>query len=175
MFTERRSIRRYKSMEIEEQTLQRILEAARWAPSWANTQCCELVVIKDGTIKSKLSEILSKKNPATLAVQNVPVVVAVCGKLNTSGFYNGNPITKLGDWFMYDLGLVTQNICMAAHREGLGTVIVGAFDHDRAREILEVPASHEVVALLPLGYPDHRPPAPKRKAMEEFVHWDTFS
>ena len=64
--------------------------------------------------------------------------------------------------------------CITAHQQGLGTVIVGAFDHDKTREILGVPSTHEVVALLPIGYPDHEPPAPKRKSMEEFVHWDSF-
>ncbi len=174
MFTQRRSIRRYKNDPVDDAKLEKVLEAARWAPSWANTQCTELVVIKDTTIKKQLSEILSKKNPATLAVENAPIVLAVCGKLGTSGFYSGKALTKFGDWYLYDLGLSTQNICMAAHEQGLGTVIVGAFDHDKARDILRVPASHEVVALLPLGYPDHEPPAPKRKSLEEFVHNDTF-
>lgn len=174
MFTERRTIRRYKPDQVEEEKLNSVLEAARWAPSWANTQCCELIVIRDGAVKKQLAEVLSKKNPASLAVEKAPLVIAVCGKLKKSGFYNDKAITKLGDWFMYDLGLVTQNLCMAAHNEGLGTVIVGAFDHDSAGKILEVPATHEVVALVPLGYPDQVPPAPKRKAMEEFVHWDRF-
>lgn len=174
MYSQRRSIRRYKQDEIDDATLGKVLEAARWAPSWANTQCTELVVIKESAIKKQLAEILSRKNPATLAVEKAPVVLAVCGKLGTAGFYNGQALTKFGDWYLYDLGIATQNICLAAHERGLGTVIVGAFDHDRAREILKVPETHEVVALLPVGYPDHDPPAPKRKAMEEFVHNDTF-
>jgi len=174
MFTERRSIRRYKEMEIEKEKLDKVLEAARWAPSWANTQCCELVVIRDEKIKEQLSEILSKKNPASLAVKNAPVVITVCALLEKSGFYNGKAVTKFGDWFMYDLGLATQNICLAAHKEGLGTVIVGLFDHDRAREILNVPPDREVVAIVPLGYPDHEPSPPKRKSMGELVRWDSY-
>ena len=117
---------------------------------------------------------MSRKNPATLAVENAPLVIAVCGKLGVSGFYSGKALTKFEDWFLYDLGLVTENICMAAHQQGLGTVIVGAFDHDKTREILNVPSTHEVVALLPIGYPDHEPPAPKRKSREDFVHWDPY-
>lgn len=174
MFTERRSIRRYKEMEVEKEKLDKVLEAARWAPSWANTQCCELVVTTDANIKEQLSEILSKKNPASLAVKNAPVVITVCAVLGKSGYYNGKAVTKFGDWYMYDLGLVTENICMAAHSEGLGTVIVGLFDHDRAREILKVPADREVVAIVPLGYPDHEPSPPKRKSMGELVRWDSY-
>ncbi len=141
MFTERRSVRRYKDKAIEDGKLNTVLNAARWAPSWGNTQCCELIVIKEGVIKKQLSEIISKKNPATLAVKNAPVVIVVCAALKKAGFYNDSPKTKFGDWFMYDLGLATQNICMAAHGEGLGTVIVGSFDHDRTKEMLEVPTA----------------------------------
>ena len=174
MFSDRRSIRRFTTAAVEDDKLSIIFEAARWAPSWANSQCCEMVVVKDGEIKKQLSEILSKKNPATLAVANAPVVLVVCGVLEKSGFYNGKALTKFGDWFMYDLGLVTQNICLAAHQQGLGTVIVGAFDHDKTKEILNVPQGREVVAILPLGYPDHEPPAPKRKSLEELVRYDRY-
>lgn len=174
MFSERRSIRRYAATEIEDEKLEKVLEAARWAPSWANSQCCEIIVVKDSTLKKQLAAILSRRNPATLAVEHAPAVFAVCGALGKAGFYNGKALTKFADWFMYDLGLATQNICLAAHEQGLGTVIVGAFDHDRAKEILDVPSTHEVVALLPLGYPDHQPPAPKRKSLERLVHHDKF-
>jgi len=174
MFAERRSIRRFKKTEVEDAKLEKILEAARWAPSWANTQCCELVVVKNDAIKKQLSEVLSPKNPATLAVENAPVVIVVCGANGKAGFYNGKALTKFEDWLMYDLGIYTENICLSAHQQGLGTVIVGAFDHDKAADILKVPQSHEVVAILPLGYPDHSPSPPKRKAMEDFIHHDQF-
>ncbi len=174
MFKQRRSIRRFEKKEIEENKLTEVLEAARWAPSWANSQCCELIVVKNDANKKQLSEIVSHKNPATLAIANAPVVIAVCAGLKKAGFYNDKPVTRFGDWFMYDLGLATQNICMAAHEQGLGTVIVGSFDHDKAKELLNVPDSHDVVVLVPLGYPDHEPKAPKRKSMADFVHNETF-
>lgn len=174
MYSDRRSIRRYTEQKIEKDKLEKVLEAARWAPSWANSQCCELIVVEEGLTKKELSSILSPKNPATIAVEKAPFVIAICGALHKAGFYSGKPLTKFGDWYMYDLGLVTQNMCLAAHEQGLGTVIVGAFDHDKAKEILAVPASHEVVAILPLGYPDHSPSAPKRKSLEEMVHYGKF-
>ncbi len=174
MFTTRRSIRRYKDIPVEKDKLNAVLEAARWAPSWGNSQCCELVVIQDREKKEALTQILSKKNPATLAMIKAPVVLAVVGGLKKAGYYNGEAKTKFGDWLLYDLGIVTQNICLSAHEQGLGTVIIGSFDHDKARELIGVPKTHEVVAMLPLGYADHEPPAPKRKPMEDFVHYDTF-
>lgn len=57
---------------------------------------------------------------------------------------------------------------------GLGTVIVGNFDHNKAKEGLEVPRGYELVALIPLGYPAENPAAPKRREITEFIHYDKY-
>jgi nitroreductase len=172
---ERRSIRKYEDKAVPANVLNEILEAIRWAPSWANTQCWEVVVVADPDQKARLQDTLPPKgNPARTAIVQAPVLLALCGKLNTSGFYKEMVTTKFGDWFMFDLGIATQNLCLAACNRGLGTVIVGLFDHDRAKEILKVPAGLEVVVLIPLGYPAKPSSPPKRKDLAEFVHADTF-
>jgi len=172
--TRRRSIRRYTRDEVPAQALDDILAAVRWAPSWANTQCWEMIVVSDQQVKEKLQAVLSSKNPAGPAMVNVPLVLAVCGKSRTSGFYKSEPVTKYGDWKLYDLGLATQNILLAAASHGLGTVVVGAFDHDEAGRILGLPEDVEVVTLIPLGYPDHEPGPPKRRPLEDFVRQNQF-
>ena len=172
---ERRSVRKYEEKDIPEDILNQVLEAVRWAPSWANTQCWEIVVIKDMSVKEKLQESFPPKgNPATKAIVAAPVLLALCGKLNSSGYYKDMVTTKFGDWFMFDLGIATQTICLAAHNLGLGTVITGLFDHDKAREVLKVPEGYELVSLIPMGYPAKRSSAPKRKEIGEFIHYDRF-
>ena len=171
---ERRSIRRFQEKDIPEEVLAVVLEAARWAPSWANTQPWEIVVVKDQSIKERIQQVVSPRNPSSLAILNAPVLLVICGKLKRSGYYKDTYPTKFGDWFMYDLGLATQNLCLAAHDSGLGTVIVGLFDHDRVGEIIKLPAEQEVVVLVPLGYPDQQPSPPKRKEKSDFIHYDTF-
>ncbi|RLB28103.1 MAG: nitroreductase [Deltaproteobacteria bacterium] len=170
----RRSIRRYQDREIPEEHLNKVLEAIRWSPSWTNTQCWEVIVVKDSMIKQKLQETLSTGNSATKAIGEAPVVITLCGKLQSAGYKKGQATTKFGDWFMFDLGIATQNLCLAAHNLNLGTVIVGLFDHDKAKDILKVPEGYEVVALVPLGYPAKEASAPPRKEIGEFVHYDTF-
>jgi nitroreductase len=171
----RRSIRRYQEKDIPDEVLHKVLEAARWAPSWANTQAWEFVVVKDRSIKEKIQATVNNRNPSYLALVNAPVLLVVCGQLKKSGYYNDQYPTKFGsEWFMYDLGLATQNLCLAAHDSGLGTVIVGLFDHDRVGEVINLPANHEVLVLIPLGYPDQDPKPPKRREREEFIHYDTF-
>ena len=170
----RRSIRRYEEKDVPDDVLDQLFEAVRWTPSWANTQCWELIVVKDRDTKEKLQETISKGNPATKAMVNAPVVLALCGKLESAGYYYGQVTTKFGDWFMFDLGLATQNLCLAAHNLGLGAVIVGLFDHDRAKEMLAVSPGYELVVFIPLGYPAKDPRAPKRREPSEFVHFGKF-
>lgn len=170
----RRSIRRFESRPVEKEKLMRILEAARWAPSWANTQCWEVIAVTDKELLRQLAEELSPKNPATLAMAKGPLTLAICGEKRKSGYYKGQQSTKFSDWLMFDLGLMTQTICLAAHAEGLGSVIVGSFQHDNVQKLLAIPEDYEVVALLPIGYPDHAPSAPKRRELGDFVHFDTF-
>jgi len=170
----RRSVRNYQNQAVPEEVLNLILEAVQWSPSWANTQCWEVVVVKDPEIKRRLQETLSQGNPATRAMVAAPVVLVLCGKQGVSGFYKGQVTTKLGDWFMYDLGLATQSLCLAAWNLGLGTVVVGLFDHNLAAAVLGVPEGYELVAMLPLGYPTKQPAAPKRREISEFTHFDKF-
>jgi len=171
---ERRSIRKYEEKDVPDEVLNSLLETAGWSPSWANTQCWELIVVRDRALKESLKETIFPKNPAANAITQAPVLLALCGKLKSSGFYKDIVTTKFGDWFMFDLGLFTQTLCLAAQNIGLGTVIVGLFDHDKAKSILKVPEGYELVVLIPIGYPAKTSSAPKRREIGEFVHHNTF-
>jgi nitroreductase len=171
---ERRSIRNFLDKEVPEDYLNQVLEAVRWAPSWANTQCWEVIVVENPEIKQMLQEAMSKGNPATRAIVEAPLVLALCGKLQSAGYYKGQVTTKFGDWFMFDLGLATQSLCLAAHDLGMGTVITGLFDHAKTMEILKVPEGFELVTLIPMGFPAKGTSAPKRREISEFTHYDQF-
>lgn len=170
----RRSIRRYEPHEVTDQMLGQVFEAVRWSPSWANTQCWDIVVVRDPDVKKQLQETIAPKNPATAAITGAPVVLALAGRLTASGYYNNIVTTTLGDWFLYDLGIATQSLCLAAHRMGLGTVIVGLFDHARAGAILKIPATHQLVTLIPIGFPAKVGRAPERRPAADFVHREAF-
>jgi nitroreductase len=170
----RRSIRKYKPDPVPAETLQMLLEAVRWAPSWANTQCCEVIVVKDPKVKSDLATALPKTNPALPSMTDAPLVLVLCGKKGVSGHYKGQPVTVKGDWLMFDTGLAMQNLCLAAHSLGMGTVVVGMFDHKKAEEILGLPQNVEVVAMTPLGYRATEGSVPKKKELSEFVCHDRY-
>jgi nitroreductase len=175
----RRSVRRYKPTPVKDEDLNAVLEAARWAPSWANTQCWQFIVVRDPEIKSKLAQALRYKvdatNPAASAVRDAPVVIVACAELGKSGCYKGEPLTNKGDWwYMFDTALALQNMALMAHALGLGTVHTGWLDAEAVAEILEVPQNIAVVELVPLGYPDEEPKTPRRKELSEFVFYDKY-
>ena len=170
----RRSIRKYEDREVPQDVVNQILEAVKWSPSWANTQVWEIVVVRDQAQKDKLQAAIGSTNPAFKATAAAPVVLVVCGKTNSSGYYNGKVTTRHGDWMMFDLGIAAQSICLAAQNLGLGTVIVGMFDHNKAEEIVKTPEGVEVACIIPMGYPAQKGAAPKRREIEEFSHQESF-
>lgn len=172
--TNRRSIRRFTSKPVPDDAIADIVRAVQWSPSWANTQCWELIIVSDQPYKEQLQRTLSPKNPAAVAMVSAPIVLAVCGQVKKSGYYRGAPVTRFGDWMLYDLGLATQNILLAAVSHNLGTVVVGAFDHDMAGSILKLPEEVKAVTLIPLGYPDQNPGPPKRREREDFIHHNSY-
>ncbi len=166
----RRSTRKLKPDALTDTQIRTILEAIRWTPSWANTQCWEVVVVKDPALKERLMETLSETNPARKAMITAPVVMVMCGKRGLAGFKKGEVTTDKGDWFMFDVGAATLNACLAAHAQGLGSVIVGLFDAKKVEEILGIPEGVSVVSMVPIGIPEKIPEGPRRKDLSDFVH-----
>jgi nitroreductase len=102
----RRSIRKYNSDPISDEMLEEVLGAVRWSPSWANTQCWEVIVIREPEIKAKVAETLPPGNPALSSLRDAPVLLVFCAIRNLSGFKRGEAMTDKGDWFMFDIGVV---------------------------------------------------------------------
>lgn len=172
---ERRSIRKYTDEEVRSEDLTRILEAGSMAPSWVNFQVWEIVVVKDPETKTKLAEALPATNPARKAVLKAPVVLVACGRRGESGYHKGAATTILDDWLMFDVALFLNNVTLAAHALGYGTVHVGLFDQNAVAGILGVPETVQVVELVPLGRPEGpSKKGPKRRPVSEFVHSERY-
>ncbi len=171
----RRSIRKYTDEEVAEDDLCQILEAGRVAPSWVNFQVWEVVIVRDSSMKAKLAATLTDSNPARKAVMTAPVVLVACGCKGKSGFHKKEATTILGDWLMFDVALFLNNVTLAAHALGYGTVHVGLFDHNTASELLGVPDNVQVVELMPIGRPAGPPKkAPSRRPVAEFIHYEKY-
>jgi nitroreductase len=168
----RRSIRKYLDKPVEDDKLQAVLEAVRLAPSWANMQCWRLVVVKDREVKEKLSDLSYvesffapkgyKANPSKKALAEAPVVVVLCADPSQSGSLWGQ------SYYLVDAGIASQNLMLAAHGQGLGTVFVGVYDEVKVKGILNIPQNIRVIGLFPLGYPpEEGKGGPPRKPLEE--------
>ncbi|MHC4600817.1 MAG: nitroreductase family protein [Planctomycetota bacterium] len=169
----RRSVRSYTSDPVPDEEIREIVALARFSPSWVNSQCVRYLVIRDDGAKGALAETLSGRNPAREALRKAPVVVVFLAKMGLAGCKKGEPVDDRA-WHMFDAGAAVQTFCLAAYRRGLGTVIVGYFDHQKAAELLRIPPEYEVMALTPLGTPDGDTKAPPRKAPDELLAWERF-
>ncbi len=172
----RKSIRAYKNTPVDDKTLNTVLEAARLAPSWANTQTWRFIIIKDSDIKAKLIETsLRAGNRGFEALREAPITIAACAEMNRAGCRDGQPVTdKAGYWFMFVVVLAMQNLVLVAELLGLGMVYLGGCDAQKAGEILGIPAGYCIVAMTPLGYPDEQPEAKPRKELSEIIFHDRF-
>jgi len=175
----RRSVRKFSDRPVEPEKLQAVLEAARQAPSWANMQCWRFVVVEDQATKAQISSLSFveayfgpkgyKSNPAQKALAEAPVVIVACGEPTQSGELRGQ------QYYLTDVGIATQNLMLAAHDLGLGTVFVGVFDEEQLGELLGIPPELRIVGLFPLGYPrEEQKAGPPRKPLDEIVHYGKY-
>jgi nitroreductase len=168
---------------VDDKTVNTVLEAAHWAPSWGNKQCWRFIVVRDPKIKTEVADTLMKvkidnewvENAAARSVKHAPVLIVLCAELGTAGFRSdGTKVTDKGDWFMFDIALAMENLALAAHSLGLGTVIVGGFDAGKVAQILEVPAGFAVVTMTPLGFPDHKGQVSPRKELSAVLYKEKY-
>jgi len=171
---ERRSIRRFKADPVADSAVLECIQAARLAPSWANTQVWRFIVVKDRAIKEALAECLTPSNPARQALLDAPCIVCLAAQRGRAGMKKGEAVTDKGDWFMYDAGIAMEHLVLFAWSLGLGTVHVGAFDARKAGDALAIPGGFSVVAMTPLGYPAEQPEARPRKGLDEILYLDQF-
>jgi len=167
----RRSIRRFKTDAIDHELLKQIIETASYAPSWKNTQITRYMAV-EGALKDKIAEEGTKMFPNNgNIIKNAPMLIAVTVIKCRSGYErDGSFSTDRGDgWQMYDAGVASQTFCLAAHEAGLGSVIMGIFDRPVISSLLQLPEDRELVALIPIGYPDEEPAAPRRKPVDELI------
>ena len=165
---ERRSIRAFTDEKVSEKDVERLIDAARWAPSAGNTQPLELVVVKDKEMKRKLSEAALNQT----FIQKAPVVIVVCADLNRSSRGYGSRGERL--YSLQDTAAATENILLAAQELGLATCWVGAFRDKEVAKAVKAPKNMKPVAIVPVGHPTERPLDPPKRSVNEIVHYETF-
>ena len=158
----RYSVRAYKPDAVEEDKLQQVLEAARLAPTAANRQPFQIVVIHTAGREAALRRIYDRD----WFVQ-APLVVCACG------IPAQNWVRRDGkNYNDVDVTIAMDHLILAATDLGLGTCWIAAFDPAAAREVLGLPEGVEPVAFTPLGYPADELRPKVRKALSELVRYE---
>lgn len=171
----RRSVRRFTEDFVTDAELKEIFECVRWSPSWANTQVWEFVVVRDKSLIEKVTATYKERNPATKCSLAASALIVACAKTGVSGSEGGQDATTLPNWYMFDLGMACQTLCLKAHEMGLGTVVVGLMNQDACKEVVGAPEGYQVVAVIPIGRPAAAgKEGPPRKEIANFVYVDQF-
>jgi F420 biosynthesis protein FbiB-like protein len=193
----RRSIRKYQPKEISERILNKILEAATWAPSAHNSQPWRFIVVKDSTLKMKLARAMVKhwkrdlakdrvseedrENLAEASVDrfsNAPIIIVPCLTMTEMHHYSDKSRQKIEFTMgVQSVAAAIENMLLAAHALGLGACWFCAplFCPETVRKVLNIPSSDKPQALITLGYPAYRPEPPPRKSLKEIVHLNGWS
>lgn len=170
----RRSVRRYTEDIVSKETMDEVLELAKMAPSWKNTQTARYVIVQDRAVIEKIKDecIMGFENNAkTLASCNTLVVL--CQVNGRCGYERDGSFTtsKEDRWEMFDAGIAAQTFCLAAHEKGLGSCILGIFDDAKVAEAIGLEEGQTVAALITVGTPKFIPDATPRKDIADISRY----
>ena len=172
---ERRSVRKYSEKEIPNEIFDEIIELARYAPSWKNSQVVRYRIVKSQSINEDIADKCVMGfdfNAKTIKRSKALVLINVVK--NISGFEKDGTFStsKEDRWEVFDAGIATQTFCLAAHSKGLGSVILGVFDEEKIGQYCPIPEDEKVAAMVAVGYPLEAPKsAPQRKNVEDICSY----
>ena len=198
----RRSTYAFKPDPVPDEYVDKIIEAARWAPSGANSQPWEFVVVKRIDLRERIVEIFKAQGEISYALEqtrrpdhrfpryrnqpqgmpgfaHAPVLIITCGDPRTTEAYPLKAKLDRGESNLYSsLASAFLYMHLAATALGLGSQWVSASAQDlmqaRLKELVEVPYELEIYDMMALGYPTSEPKSRKVRTREEIVHHDTF-
>jgi len=158
----RRSIRRFLNKEIPKDALDVLKDALIWAPSAGNLQSRRFYFVFNNDVKKRIVDAALHQ---TFILQ-APLVVIACADLLIGRSY-GSRGEEL--YSIQDVACSVENMMLAAHSLGLGSVWVGAFHEEGIANVLDMPSHLRPMAILPVGYPAHSPSPPRRLEKDELI------
>jgi nitroreductase len=170
----RQSDRKYNDKPVEKEKLERIIEAGRMAPSACNAQPWKFIVVTEHDTLARLAEASSAKALGmNVFVSQVPVLIVVVREQANLSSRIGASI-KRKDYSLIDIGIASENICLQAEAEGIGSCMIGWFDEDMVRKTLGIPKSKRVELMIALGYSLSEKREKRRKPAEVTVSYNKY-
>lgn len=136
----RRSIRKYERRPVPEESVRKILEAGRWAPSASNAQPWNFIVLRDEGVRREVARAATYGKFLAEAPLGIAVVIDPAASTD--------PVE--------DGAIATQNMILAAHALGLGTCWIGSYGsayEERVKEILRIPEGKRLLSIVSVGFP----------------------
>jgi nitroreductase len=164
----RRSVRAYTEKMVSEKDIEQLIEAASCAPSAGNVQPWAFVVIKDPETKHKLSDAALHQT----FIQKAPVVIIVFTDVKRSIRVYGKRGENL--YSIQDAAAASENLLLAAQHMGLATCWIGAFRENEVAEALNAPMHLRPVTIIPVGYPAEKPVVPRKRLVNDIIHYGTY-
>jgi nitroreductase len=170
----RQSDRKYSDKPVEKEKLERILEAGRMAPSACNAQPWKFIVVNEKELVAKVAEAASAPllGMNTFVAQAPLQIVIVREKPNFTSKIGASIKDK--DYSLIDIGIASENICLQAKAEGLGSCMLGWFDEPRVKKLLEIPKDKRVELIITIGYSLSSQREKRRKPPEETVSYNKY-
>jgi len=170
----RQSDRKYSDRPIENEKLDRIIEAGRIAPSACNAQPWKFIIVNEPDLVAKVAEAASAPllGMNTFVAQAPVQIVIVREKPNLTSRLGAGIKDK--DYSLIDIGIAAENICLQAEAEGIGSCMIGWFDENAVRKILGIPGSKRVELIISLGYSLSEKKIKRRKPAEETVSYNKY-
>ena len=170
----RQSDRKYSDKPVEKEKLERIIEAGRMAPSACNAQPWKFIVVTDPELVLKIADAASAKliGMNNFVAQAPAIMVIVREKPNMSSKVGATIKNK--DYSLIDIGIATENICLQAKAEQLGSCIIGWFDERQIKKLLKIPKSKRVELIITLGYSLSDQIEKRRKPAAETVSYNRY-
>ena len=171
----RQSVRAYRDKQVEREKLERCIKAAAYAPSACNAQPWSFVIVDDPELKENVAKQTYGKIAAfnKFTAQSPVLIAIVVEKDNIIAKMGG--IVKKKPYYYFDTGIACEHICLQAVEEGLGTCIIGWFNEQKIKELLDIPNAKEIALLLSIGYPADTEIKPKkRKEFAEIISYNSY-
>ena len=165
LITKRYSVRAYRPDQVDDEKLQNVLEAARLAPTAANRQPIQLVVMHTAGREEEIGKIYHRP----WFVQ-APLVIAVCALSSQAWVRESDRFNAR----LIDAAIVADHLILAATNLGLGTCWIANFNMESARSVLCLPDEVEPIIFTPLGYPADLPGTKVRKPLTDLVRYENW-
>ncbi|MBI2148668.1 nitroreductase family protein [Candidatus Woesearchaeota archaeon] len=166
---ERRSVRKFKNLNVPWYLISECLEAAIQAPSSGNVQNWRFVVVRDKESREKIAKACDEQYWMTKA----PVFIVVCSDVVKIKRLFGPRGEAL--YAVQNCSAAIENMLLKAHELGLGTTWIGAFDESKIKEIIGIPGEVRPQGIFAIGYPEVYDEKPRREPLENFVFFEKYS